>query len=87
MDNYESNCMVLRAILYSCLSDINKLIPLWHYGVFLSKEEEKDCSLSFILNLKQLLESCGCITIKYNNIKFVIDASGHGSNYSWSMFR
>ena len=35
--------------------------------------------------MKQILESCGLITIKDNNIKFVIDTSGHGGNYSWSM--
>ena len=33
------------------------------------------------------MESCGHITIKDNNIKLVIDTSGHGGNYSWSIFR
>ena len=37
--------------------------------------------------LTQILESCGLIAIKENNIKFVIDTSGHEGNYSWSMFR
>ena len=37
--------------------------------------------------LTQILEPCGLITIKDNNIKIVIDTSGHGGNYSWSMFR
>ena len=36
--------------------------------------------------LKQILESCGLITIKYNNIKFVIHTSSHGGNYIWSIF-
>ena len=44
MDDYESNCIVLRTILGSCLSDINKLMPLWYYGILLP-EKEKDCSL------------------------------------------
>ena len=39
-----------------------------------------------IVELTQILESCGLITIKYNNIKFVIDTSSHGGNYSRSMF-
>ena len=42
--------------------------------------------LSLIIDeLKQILESYGLITIKDNNIKFVIDTSGRGGNYSWSM--
>ena len=36
--------------------------------------------------MKQILESCGLITIKDNNIKFVINTSGHGDNYSCSIF-
>ena len=85
MDSYESNCIVLRAILGSCLSNMNKLIPLWNVGILLSEKE--DCSQSFILNLehgklKQSLESCSLIIIKDNNIKFIIDTSGHGYNYS-----
>ena len=88
MDDYESNCIVLRSILGSCLSNINKLIPLWYYDILLPEEEE-DTSLSCLLNLtivqlKKIIESCGIITIKDNNIKFVIDTSGHRSNYSWS---
>ena len=90
MKNYESNCIVLRTILGSCLSDINKLMSLWYYVIILPEEE--DYSQCFMLNLiigelKQILESCGRITIKYNNIKFVINASGHGGNCSWSIFR
>ena len=54
MDNYESNYIILRAILGSCFSDINKLIPLWQYGVLLpeEEEEEEDGRLSSMLNLK-----------------------------------
>ena len=90
MDTFESNCIVLRTILGSCLSGIIKLMPLWHYGI-LSLEEEGNYSISFLLNLtmvelKQILESCGFITIKDNRIKLVIDTSGRGGNYSWSMF-
>ena len=81
MDNYESNCIVLRTILGSCLSDINKFMPLWHY-IILLLEEKEDVSLSYLLNLtivelKQILESCSLIIIKGNNNKFVIDPSGH----------
>ena len=49
MDDYESNFIVLRTILGSCLSDINKLMPLWHYGILLPVEEEEGCSLSFFI--------------------------------------
>ena len=88
MDNYECNCIVLRTILGSYLSDINKLILLWNYGILLPEKE--DTSLSFLMNLtimqlKQILESCGLITIKDNNIKFVLDTSSHGGTYRWSM--
>ena len=82
MNNHETNYIVLRAILGSCLSNIKKLMLLWRYGILLPKKEE-DCSLSYMLNfkideLKQVLELCGIITIKDNNIKFVINVSGHG---------
>ena len=65
-------------------------MPLWYYVIILPEEE--DYSLCFMLNLiigelKQILELCGLITIKHNNMKFVINASGHGGNYSWPMFR
>ena len=50
MDDYESNCIVLRTILDSCLSNINKLKPIWHYGILLPKIEE-DFSLSYLFNL------------------------------------
>ena len=39
-----------------------------------------------MVELKQILESCGLITIKDNKIKLVIDTSVRGGNYSWSMF-
>ena len=32
-----------------------------------------------------VLELCGLITIKDNSIKFVLETSGHGGKYSWSM--
>ena len=91
MHNYEDNYIVLQTILGSCLSDIKKLRPLQYYSILLP-EEKGDCSISFILNLKidelkQILESCGLITFKDNNIRFVVDISGHGDNYSWSIFR
>ena len=50
MEDCEANCVVIRSLLGSCLSDINKNMPLWHYGILLP-EEEKDCSLSYLLNL------------------------------------
>ena len=49
MENCEANCIVLRSLLGSCLSDINKNMPLWYYGILLPEEEE-DCSLSYLLN-------------------------------------
>ena len=50
MKDCEANCIVLRSLLGSCLSDINKLMPLWYYGILLPKEEE-DYSLSYLLNI------------------------------------
>ena len=90
MDSYESNCIVLRAILGSRLSTMNTLIPLWNVGILLP-EKEVDYSLSSMLNLKinelkQILKLCGILPIKDNNIKFVIDTSGHGGKYRRSIF-
>ena len=72
------------------LSDINKNMPLWYYGI-LSPEEEEDCSLAYLLNLtidklKNILELCGLITINKNIVKCVKSTSGYGGNYSWSIF-
>ena len=50
MDDYESNCIVLRSILGSCLSDINKLMSLWHYGIIIPEAAE-ECCLYSLLNL------------------------------------
>ena len=50
MDDYESNFIVLRSISGSCLSNINKLMPLWHYGIILPEAAE-ECSLYSLLNL------------------------------------
>ena len=50
MDDCASNCVVLRSLFGSCLYDINKNMPLWHYGILLPEKEE-DCSLSYLLNL------------------------------------
>ena len=90
MDDYESNCIVLRSIVESYLSDINKWILLWHYDIVLPEIEE-DASLSYLLNLiivqlKKILELCCLVIIKNNNIKFVIVMSVRGGTYSWSMF-
>ena len=49
MEDYEANCVVIRSLLGSCLSNINKNMTLWYYGILLL-EEEKDCSLSYLLN-------------------------------------
>ena len=66
MDDCESNCIVLRSILGPCLSDINKLMSLWHYGILLPEEAEEWflCSLLnlTIVELKQILKSCGLIS-------------------------
>ena len=50
MEDCEADCIVLRSLLGSCLSNINKLLPLWHYGIMLPEEEE-DCSIYYLLNL------------------------------------
>ena len=50
MEDCEANCVVIRSLLGSCLSDINKNMPLSHYGILLPEEEE-ECSLSYLLNL------------------------------------
>ena len=47
MKDCEANCVVLRLLLGSYLSDINKYMPIWHYGILLPEEEE-DRSLLFI---------------------------------------
>ena len=90
MEDCEANCVVLRSLFGSYLSDINKNMPLWHYGILLPKEEE-DCSLSYLLNLtiyelKKILELCDLITIHNNIVNFVKSTSGYGDNYSWPMF-
>ena len=65
-------------------------MPLCHYGILLPEEDDDDdASLSLLLNLiivelKQILG--GFLTIKDNNIKFVIDIYGHGGNYSGQYF-
>ena len=89
MEDCEANCVVIRSLLGSCLSDINKNMPLWHYGILLPEEEE-DCSLSYLLNLtidelNKILELCGLITINNNIVKFVRSTSSYGDNYSWLM--
>ena len=70
MDDCEANCVVIRSLLGSYLSDINNNMSLWHYGILLPEEEE-DCSLAYLLNLtidelKNILELCGLITINNN---------------------
>ena len=89
MEDFQANCIVLWPLLGSYLSDINKLIPLWHYGILLP-EEKKYFILSYLLNLttdelKKILEFCGHI-INNNIVKFVRSPSGYGGNFSESMF-
>ena len=90
MDDYESNCIVLRSILGSYLSNINKLMPLWHYGILLPEEAEECCLYSLlnltITELKQILESCGLISINNDSVNFVSSTSGYRGKYSWKMF-
>ena len=90
MDDYESNCIVLRSIFGSCLSYINKLMPLWYYGILLP-ETVDECCLCSLLNLilvelKQILESCGLITINNDIVKFICSTSGYSGKYSWEIF-
>ena len=75
MEDCEDNYVVFRTLFGSCLSGINKNMPLWHYGILLPEEEE-DCSLSYLLNLtmdelKKILELCGLITINDNTVIFL----------------
>ena len=49
--------------------------------------KKEDANLLFVLKLiivllKQILESCGLITIKDNNFNFFLDTSSHGGKYS-----
>ena len=80
MDDYETNCIVLISILCSCLSDINKLMHLWNYGIILPNAAGECCLCSLLnlslLELKQILESCELITINNNIVKFVCSTSG-----------
>ena len=50
MEDCEATCIVLRSLLGSYLSDINKLMPLWYYAIRLP-EEEVDYSHYYLLNL------------------------------------
>ena len=90
MDDYESNCVVLRSIFGSCLSHINKLIPLWHCGILLPETADECCLCSLLgltlVKLKQILECCGLITINNDIVKFVCSTSGYGRKYSWEIF-
>ena len=86
MEDCEANCVVLRSLLGSCLSDIDKNIPC-----ILLPEEEEDCSFSHLLNLKidELKKNIRIMWFyHYNNniVKFVKSTSGYGGNYNWSMF-
>ena len=49
MEDCEANCVVLRSLFGSYISDINKNMPLWRYGILLPEVEE-DCSLYYLLN-------------------------------------
>ena len=65
-------------------------MPLRYYDILLHEEVE-DCGLSFLLSLtnlklKKILESRGLIAINNNIVKFVINTSGYGDNYSWRVF-
>ena len=86
MDDYESNCIILISILGSCLSRINKLMPLWHDGILLPEAAEGCCLCSLlnltIVELKQILESYGLITINNYKVKFVCSTYRYGGNYS-----
>ena len=50
-------------------------MPLWHYGIILPEAVEECCICSLlnltIVELKQMLESCGLITINNDIVKFV----------------
>ena len=48
MDRSESNFIFLGKILGSCLTNINKSLLLWYYGILLPEEKE----LLSMLNLK-----------------------------------
>ena len=84
MNDYESNCIVLITFLDFCLSDINKWMPLWHYGILLAEAVEECCLCSLsnltIVELKQILESCGLMTINNDIVKFVYSTSRYGGN-------
>ena len=67
-------------LLKSCLSDINKVIPLWYFGILLTEKDER--SLSSILNLKtdeltKQLDTCIFVTIKVNIIKCVVNKADY----------
>ena len=47
MEDREANCVVLRSLLGSCLSDIDKNMTLWHYGILLPEEEKIVASLIY----------------------------------------
>ena len=80
---------MIQLLFGSCLSEINQHIPLQHYGILLPEQEE--CSPSSLLNismdnLKQILLTYGLIIIQRETVKFVLNKSGHGGSYNWSIF-
>ena len=77
MDNYESNCHTIRLLFGSCLSEINQYIPLWHYGILLSKKENSSLLSLFNMSmddLKQILLSCGLIHCQRDTVKLNLKA-------------
>ena len=85
MEDCEANYVVIRSLLGSCLSNINKI---GHYDimVFFYLNNKKKVLATLIYWIEKILELCGLITIDNNTVKFVKSNSGYGGNYSWSMF-
>ena len=53
--------------------------------------EQEECILSSLLDisiddLKQILLTCGPIVIHRDTVRFVLNKSGHGDSYNWSIF-
>ena len=64
---------MLRVFLGSCLWDINKIKPLYHYSIFLPEKEEYNLSSMLKLTidkLTQVILSCSPIIIWNNVIMF-----------------
>ena len=72
---------MIRLLFGSCLSEINRNIPIWHYGILLPEQEEYSISSllkTYIGELKRMLLTCGLIYYQWGTMELVLNG--------WSIF-